>query len=198
MRLRRLPAHLLSAANHFLIIHQPKINPISKTIFTPNTIVATPKKFLFYPYACASRFSTSILAPLFLTLPPNFPQRPSAMLLSYASVSSSSLRYPNFVLFTGCIYHPSTRLVTVGWRLFFVVVWHSGYNYRRFRFGDDDSDERACGRSISSFPGLDTLERFACDFSDSMNAQTPRSTTCRTTASVGHHGVPRAPVRCCL
>ena len=47
MRLRRLLAHLLSAANHFLIIHQPKINPISKTIFTPNTIVATPKNFFF-------------------------------------------------------------------------------------------------------------------------------------------------------
>ena len=33
--------------------------------------------------------------------------------------------------------HPSTRSVTVGWRLFFVVVWHSGYDWR-LRFDDGD------------------------------------------------------------
>ena len=56
------------------------------------------------------------------------------------------------------------------------------------------SDERKCGRASHAFAGFYTTERFSRDFFRFTNAQqTPRSTTCRTTTSVGHHGVLRAP-----
>ena len=56
------------------------------------------------------------------------------------------------------------------------------------------SDERKCGRARHAFAGFYTIERFSRDFFRFTNAQqTPRSTTCRTTTSVGHHGVLRAP-----